>query len=359
MVLVALAIVMALSTTHTVVASHLDSQINALQEQSSDTQQAQDTLELEAGSYKEKIAQFNEEIQSLQRQIDDTKRKSDELAEEIAKTEASLRVEQDRLGAAVRALYMNDQISMLEMLATSNNLSEFFDKQTYITSVQRKIKEALDNITTLKQELQEQKDSLDKLMTDQKSVQARLRTQQKEQDHLLALNQAQQATYNRELQQTNSRIQRLKQEQAAENAWLGGGSSVNNSGSGYPWASVPYPSSSPDPWGMYKRECVSYTAWKVANSGRYMPYWGGRGNAKQWDDNARAAGIPVDYSPRVGDVGVSNSGTYGHTFYVEKVSGDGSIYVSDYNQQFDGKYREYWITASIVRARGLVFIHFP
>src|SRR3989338_1000613 len=111
--------------------------------------------------------------------------------------------------------------------------------------------------------------------------------------------------------------------------------------------------------GVCTTESASYTAFKVASSGRYMPYWGGRGNAKQWDDNARGAGIPVDSNPRSGDVGISNNGVYGHSFYVEQVAGDGSIYISDYNQQFDGRYREYWVSAETVRFRGLVFIHFP
>ena len=44
--------------------------------------------------------------------------------------------------------------------------------------------------------------------------------------------------------------------------------------------------------------------------------------------------------------------------YVEAVGGDGSIYISDYNQQYDGLYREYWISADTVRAKDLQFIHF-
>ena len=84
-----------------------------------------------------------------------------------------------------------------------------------------------------------------------------------------------------------------------------------------------------------------------------MPYWGGRGNAKLWDDNARAAGIPVDSSPRVGDVAVSNSGTYGHVMYVEAVHGGGTITVSQYNASWDGKY-----SVAKRATTGLVFIHF-
>jgi peptidoglycan DL-endopeptidase CwlO len=116
---------------------------------------------------------------------------------------------------------------------------------------------------------------------------------------------------------------------------------------------VAFPNTSADPWGMYKRQCVSYTAWKVWKSGRYLPFWGGYGNANQWDDNARQAGIPVDGNPRVGDVAVSNSGYYGHVMYVEAVYGDGTIYVSQYNANWGGTYSE-----ARVSIGSLVFIHF-
>lgn len=122
----------------------------------------------------------------------------------------------------------------------------------------------------------------------------------------------------------------------------------------YPWADVPFPSDGVDPWGMFYRQCVSYTAWKVAHSGRYMPNWGGYGNANQWDDNAIAMGIPVDTTPRVGDVAVQNSGIYGHVMYVEAVNPDGTIYVSQMNYDLQGNYSEMTIGTA-----GLVFIHFP
>lgn len=124
-------------------------------------------------------------------------------------------------------------------------------------------------------------------------------------------------------------------------------------GENYPWANSSYYSNSPDTWGMYKRQCVSYAAWKVASSGRVMPYWGGRGNASNWDNNARASGIPVDSNPRVGDVAVENSGYYGHVMFVEEVYQNGSILVSQYNADGAGNY-----SVETVSTAGLLFIHF-
>jgi surface antigen len=125
-------------------------------------------------------------------------------------------------------------------------------------------------------------------------------------------------------------------------------------GTQYPYADVPFPNEESDPWGMYKRQCVSYTAWAVTASGRNMPYWGGVGNANQWPDNARNAGIPVDETPRAGDVAIMYVGWAGHAMYVDSVNDDGTINISQYNGNYDGTYSTATISAS-----GLQFIHFP
>jgi surface antigen len=90
-----------------------------------------------------------------------------------------------------------------------------------------------------------------------------------------------------------------------------------------------------DPWNVYKGQCTSFAAWRVrdnlgvAFSNSYKgQHWG---NAEHWDNAARAAGIPVFKSPKVGDIAVRSSGTYGHVAYVAKVNSDGSFMVEEYN----------------------------
>lgn len=330
-----------------------DEKINKLKRENAQTQSQRDDLRNDARTLEEKIASLRTEIASIEGQIRENQAKDQQLKQEIAKHEAELAKERVVLGKSVKEMYVENDMSTLEMLASSKNLSEFLDREQYRTSVQNEISEVMSRIEAIKDKLDKQKVAVEKLLKDQKSMRDSLATKRNENNRLLALNQSQQAEYNRNISSNNTRIAELQRQQAIENARYNVGT-VSYSGSGsYPWANVPYPSSDPDPWGMYKRECVSYTAWKVSNSGRHMPYWGGRGNAKLWDDNARAAGIPVDYNPRVGDVAISNSGTYGHAMYVEKVHGDGTITVSQYNASWDGRYSEVRRSAA-----NLSFIHF-
>lgn len=335
-------------------------QIDALSAQNADTRGDLNQLGNEAASLQDAIARLNGEIANLQAQIIASEAKRVETVAKIAEAEAELARQKTSLGESLKAMYVDGQMSSLEQLATSKGLEEFADQEQYQLSAQNKIQRTLKTIKELQAKLATEKANLERMIANLQEMRGRVAAQQAEQARLLSLNQAQQSELDGQIKANNSKISNLRSLQAAENARLGGGGGGRGvpGGGGYPWGFVSYPSSQVDPWGMYKRECVSYTAWKVSSSGRYMPYWGGRGNAKQWDDNARAAGMKVTSTPSAQTVAVSNAGTWGHVMWVESVAGDGSIFVSDYNQQFDGNYRTYWISADKVAARGLVFIHF-
>ncbi len=345
-----------LLATPFVSADRFEDQISQLKQKNAQNQQAQRSLEVQAASLQEKIDALAAQISTLEKQITDNQAKSDKLKLDIKAAEEELERQRKLLGENIKAMYLEGDITTLEMLASSKDLSEFVDKQQYRNSVKDKIKQTLDKVNALKLELKKQKDSLDKLIEDQKGMQAVLDTQRAEQNRLLALNESERRQIDAKIKENNDEIAELRRQQAIENAKLFGNGLRNiPDTSGYPWAGVePFPNTYVDPWGMYMRQCVSYTAWKVWKSGRHMPYWGGFGNANQWDDNARAAGIPVDGNPRVGDVAVSNSGRWGHVMYVEHVYEDGRILVSQYNASWDGRYSE-----AVIWPGSLVFIHFP
>jgi len=345
-------------------ADQYDEQIKALQGQNANKQAAVNDLASQASSYQDAISKLQQQIDAVQGQINTNLAKQADLQNQITQSQTELDQQKKVLGENIRVTYVEGQISTIEMLATSKNLSEFVDKEEYHTAVKNKIQDTLKKIAVLQNQLKEQKTQVENLLADQKAQQAQLDASKGEQDRLLALNASQQASYNSEIASNKSQIASLRKQQAVENARLfsGNGSHIiagNNGNDTYPnkWRNASQDSML-DSWGMYNRECVSYTAWKVYESGRFMPYWGGRGNANQWDDNARSAGIPVDGNPKEGDVAVKNSGPYGHVMYVEHVYSDGSIYISQYNASLDGEYSEAIISASTVRSMSLQFIHF-
>jgi surface antigen/peptidoglycan hydrolase CwlO-like protein len=345
-------------------ADHFDDQIRQLQQQNAANQSVADQLASQASSYQNAIDILDQQISALQQSIVDNQIKSDDLQKQIVQAQKDLDYQKQVLGENIKTMYIDGQVTTLEILANSSNLSDFVNQQEYQSTVQNKVKTTLDKINELKVQLTEQQRELQVAIDDLKSQQSKLASAQAQQSQMLAYTEGQKAAYDQQIKNNKSTIADLRRQQAAENARLFGGNGSyivagNNGNDTYPtrWRNA-YQDSIIDNWGMYNRECVSYTAWKVYESGRYMPYWGGVGNANQWDNDAMSAGIPVDYNPQSGDVAIKNSGPFGHAMYVEKVYGDGAIYVSQYNAALDGTYSEAYLSASTVQMYGLVFIHF-
>lgn len=358
-VLVALAIMT--PAVRAVTSQELQGQIDSLNSQQAEDQSTVTHLRSQALSYEDEINRLQSQISQIEQQIAANQARQAELQEEITKTQSEVEIQRAILAEIVQTLYIDGNISTMEMLATSNTLSDYVDKQEYRISVQDKISVALAKIKKLEAQLKSQKAAIDALIEGQKTQQNELDMKRNEQTQMLAYNQQQQGEYNSRIRATNAQLSSLQSRMAALNGT--GSRNISYAGSGgYParWANAPQDSLIDD-WGMYNRECVSYTAWKVAASGRNMPYWGGVGNAYQWIQNARSAGIPVDFQPRVGDVAIrdinrSVSGDVGHSMYVESVYQSGGqtwVRISQYNASYDGRYSE-----ADRPAAGLYFIHF-
>jgi surface antigen len=345
-------------------ADTLQDQINALSADNGQKQDQKGVLGLEAASLTDAINKLQAQIDALQNEIVTKQQQAADLQVQIVAAQAELDKQKELLGETIKTMYLEGDTTTIEMLASSKNLSDYFDKAQYHTEVQNKVKTALDKVTQLKAQLATQKSTLEKVIAEQQTLKDQVSSQQAEQARVLALNQSQQADLDNQIKTNNSKIADLRAQQRLANLKAGGLANFSPCAGGYPQAmdgrwGCSYPlDNGIDRWGMYNRECVSYAAFKVAASGRYMPYWGGHGNANQWDDNARAIGIPVDRSPRAGDVAVWHIGYYGHVMYVDAVAGDGSIAISEYNYDWTGRYSERVISASQVQAQGLQFIHF-
>lgn len=341
-----------------VAADSFDDQIKALQNEVSKYQDQAGALRAQANTLQNELNALNAEISALQNEINLKEAELAKINDTIVKTEQRLENQKKVLAGNLRAMYLEGQVSPLEMIASSNSISDFIDKQEYRNKIRDQIQKNISDIKQLKEDLAKQKKDAEQVLADQKTQRTALDGKKSEQSNLLAQTKGQEAAYQNLVKQKNSEIAGLRAAQAAANRAAGGrivAGDPNHGGYPAKW-DAPVPQDSRlDSWGMYNRECVSYTAYRVWASGRYMPYWGdGMGDAKYWDNKAIAAGIPVSSTPQVGDVAISNSGPYGHAMYVEAVLGNGQIYVSQYNYGFTGEYSEMTISTS-----GLVFIHFP
>lgn len=336
-----------------VLAESAQDEINRLMQENSSNQSELERLKVEAASYQDAIDQMQAQIADLEAKIQINIAEQARISEEISKNEAELAKQKSLLGKNIKAMYLDGNVSTLEMLASSNDLSEFVDKQQYRNSVKDKIVEMLDKITELKHQLNAQKEQVDKLINEQNNQREKLAISKNDQTQLLSMNQGQQTEFNNKIKTNSNRLQELIASQRDANFTDGGYYFIRFAGDvksfnpdnyaykdyGHSQADAPCPgppisADSVDKWGYCTRQCVSYAAWAVEASGRTAPkYWG---DAKKWVAAAYANNIPVFREPKPGDIAISTNGYWGHAMYVESVSGN-TFKTSEYNTNLDGK----------------------
>jgi len=349
-----------------VLADKYDDQVKKLQSEADSYQQRASTLGVLASTLQAQLDTLTKQKNEIQAQINTSQAKRNKLEKDIAATEKKIAINKEALGEIVADMYVDSSISPLEMLASSKNIGDYVDKQEYRSSMQDNLNSTIKQIKSLRSQLEKQKKQIENVLRDQKSQKNALAAKEAEQAKLVSDTRGEESAYNGLVAKRNNEISSVRAQQAAAMAAaarqstggslnIGAGSA---SGGGYPaiWANAEQ-DTIVDNWGLYNRECVSYTAWKVASTGRYVPHFGGAGNANQWPSTTARYGIASGSTPKAGSVAIWYVGAYGHAMYVEAVNGDGTITVSDYNNNMDGLGwgRYHYYTRS---AAGLTYIYF-
>lgn len=345
--------------THAVGAQSINDQIKALEAQRAQDQGSANQLEGEAKDIQGQITNLQNQIASIQANIDTNTTRQAELNRQITSAQTKLTEQKEFLSSNIRSMYIEGDISPLEMIASSKNLSDFVDKQEYRDRIKDSISDTMDEVQKLKQQLDDQSKEVTRIIAEQSILRGSLSKKENEAADKLAQTNQQKSTFDEAVKNKSGEISKLRAQQLAANRSSSGGGggqiiSAGRSGGGYPdkWAFAAM-DSLVDTWGLYNRECVSYTAWKVYQSGKRMPYFGGRGNAKEWPSTAQSFGIQTSSTPRAQSVAISYGGPYGHSMWVEEVLGGGKIRVSEYNYYVDGTYTE-----RVISSAGLTYVYF-
>lgn len=352
---------------HSVSADRYDEAISALQRDIDSFNGRIADLKAQSDTYANAIATLQSEISVLQAQIDLSQAKYDKLVDQIAQTEQQIKNNQDALGDTIASLYVEGQVTPIEMLASSKNISEYLDKQEYQTSIRDELTAKINQIKDLKAQLVQQKTDVERVLGDQKNSQNALQQKQNEQQSLYEQTKGQESSYQTLVASNQARQKQLREEQQAAIAAAinrSGGASVIEAGAApnYPWNSANCPmvgyystggadGNGTDGYGYGCRQCVSYAAWRVARETGYYPInWG---NATNVPESAQSAGYSIGYSPRPGSLAVMRgtaSAPEGHVVWVESVNGDGTLIVSQYNYNYGsgwGLYSKMKLSASI------------
>jgi len=328
-------------------ADEYDVKIAALTRDMARYQAEADRLNSEAATLANAVAQIVNEKNALQAQINLNQAQYDKLVVDITATEKEIKENQDALGTTIADLYVDDEISPIEMLASSTNIGDFLNKQEFRNSVKDQLSGTIKKVKTLKEQLNTQKTEVDKVLTQQKGARDSLQAKENEQASLLAQTQNDEAGYQNLIKNSAQQIAEAKAIQAVLRARTNstGGYQIIDAGSlsAYGWNDATCPmvgylssgganGSGGDGYGYGCRQCASYVAWRVAKETGIYYRWGNGGDFAR---NAINAGYQnLGRNPQPGSLAVI-LGNPGHVAWVEAVSPDGAhVTVSQYNYNY-------------------------
>ena len=338
--------------------SRLQAKINNLNEDVARFKAESDRLNGEAVTLSNTLAQLTNEKNALQAQVNLTQAKHDKLVDEINETEQKIEENRKALGKTIVDLYAGDSVSPVEMLASSQNIGDYLDKQEYRSSVKDALNGTIKKVKDLREQLKQKQEAVAKVLAEQKAARDGLVAKEAEQASILAKTRNDEAEYQNLIKDRQKEIEDTKAAQAALAARIGGNGTLVNAGSlgDYPWNNANcqmwgYLSmggadgNGGDGHGYGCRQCASYAAWRVAKETGVYYNWGNGGDFYRNAINAGYQGL--GRSPQPGSLAVM-FGTPGHVAWVEDVSGS-QVRVSQYNYNYGagwGMYSDMWLPAS-------------
>lgn len=390
-ILIAVAVPMRLMQE--VSATQVQDAINEYNQKDQALQQEYDTYIIEAEKLKSQVVTLQSAVDDLrnqaaaiQVQIDISQVKHDKLVVEIADTEQKINDNKDALGITIADMYVGNNITPIEMLAGSKNISDYLDKQEYQSSIRDELSSTITKIKELKSQLDAQKIEVKAILDKQIIQKESLVATQTQQQTLLNQTQGQESAY----QQLAIDIKAKRDEAAATlrakiaqygssgNVGIGGGDGYvgppplgpfgyKNLTPNAPCPAGGYPycggqDSYSDPYRLFNRECVSYAAWAAdITYGKYVDDtygFRGMGMAYEFAETARVyMGATVNNTPEVGAVAIlpplADFAEVGHAMIVDSIIDSEWVHVSQYNFGSDGQYSE-----MDIKSTGVVYVHF-
>lgn len=365
-----IAVAVPLQMFQKVSADQYDDKIAALQQDINNFNAQVAQLAAQANTLQSAIASLQAQAAIIQDQININQAKYDQLVIQIADTEQKIKDNQNALGKTIATMYVADQITTLEMLASSKNIGDYLDKQEYRSSVRNQLTSTIAKIKDLKTQLDKQQADVKAVLDKQNGEKAGLAATQAQQQEILNQTQGQEVAYQQLVTNNQQKVAELNaQQRAYYQSLLNSGRSVNSgtygsfqykNWSGNQGCSGGYPSSIPglwgyygcaygldqgvDSWALYNRECVSYVAWSLQNRGKHVISFSGRGNASDWPSSAVLySGASIVTDPQSDDAVILGyipgfTSTAGHVMIINSISDDGWLNVSQFNFWGTGEY---------------------
>lgn len=175
--------------------AELRSQINAIEQKVASKQTTLEKLEERANDLQARMSALQIEIEQVNSQIELNELKIKELQIQLAETKTELERQQKLLATSLSELYKRGRISTLEMLASSDNFSDYLSQQEYLSNLKKGIQESVDQVSKLEEKLKDEKKKQQDLLDQKKANRLALSDRRAEQSKLLQQTQGSQAKF--------------------------------------------------------------------------------------------------------------------------------------------------------------------
>jgi peptidoglycan hydrolase CwlO-like protein len=159
-----LCLVLFIFSPYPIYAATEEEQLASLNKQIQEAQSQLSAIRSQKAGLQSELAAFDLQINTIQMQINATQseiniinRQIAETNAQIAKAEQELSVQKDIMKEYIRTMYIEGQTSTLELIAESENFSDFVDRSEYLNTMQEKVQETANKIVDLKDKLEEEK----------------------------------------------------------------------------------------------------------------------------------------------------------------------------------------------------------
>ena len=161
------------------------------------------------GQSESALAQTDNNIYYSEKEISALNDQIDQEMEQLAK-------EKTNLDENIKIIYENGTPSFLEIVISSNSLSEMFDKAQYLDAIARQVQDTIDKINKIKADLEtkkadqeKRKASLAELKVQQEAQKRGLASQKAEKDRLFAGAKSSQAAYEAKVAEARNSLNAL------------------------------------------------------------------------------------------------------------------------------------------------------
>lgn len=187
----------------------------------------------EAQGIQGEINALSQQIASIQAQIDANTARQNQLNSEMEAAQKKLLEQRDLLSANIRSVYIEGDISPLEMIAGSKNLSDVLDKQEYRDRIQANISRLVDEIQDLKKRIEAQQKEVAAILAEQQKLRGDLDAKNNEASAKLASVNQTKAGFDAQVRAAQGDIAKLQAEVRAMQAALARVNVRNLPSSGY------------------------------------------------------------------------------------------------------------------------------